>query len=180
MYLFFTAVSQVYAFFEGFVTNVQDSLKCARWKIVVPLFLVSLPLAAIFTSNFGWFFLDATETYVARYVVPAVGLLQCIAVGWVFEYDTTANASRKHAKSLRVLSVMFWVPAFLVCLYCNLSTETGNKFFGLLAILIWTWVSLFCSFKAFDDNSNSWYHEIVLCGVDKVAMGVTSLSYKNH
>lgn len=28
--------------------------------------------------------------------------------------------------------------------------------------------------------SNSWYHEIVLCGTDKVAMGVTSLTKCNH
>lgn len=144
-----------------------------------------MPLAAIFTSNFGWFFLDATETYISRYVVPGVGLLQCIAVGWVFEYDTTANASSYHARSLRVLSLMFWVPSFFLCLYCNLLISGGEKFYGLLAILLWFWISLFFSYRAFMDEAgknelNSWYHEIVLCGTDKIAMGVTSLSYKNH
>ena len=41
----------------------------------------------IFTTNAGLYFLDVIDHFVNSYTLLAVGILQCIAVGWVFGAD---------------------------------------------------------------------------------------------
>jgi len=51
-----------------------------------------------------------------------------------------------------------------------------NKFLGLLVICVTTILALVVSFMQSKMEFNSWYHEIVLQGVDKLSMSITSLS----
>ena len=42
-------------------------------------------LSSLFTSNWGWVLFDTVDHYMSVYIVFSVGLMQCIAVGWIFE-----------------------------------------------------------------------------------------------
>jgi hypothetical protein len=179
VFLFATGITQTCAFIEGFVTNIIDAWKVKRWKAVLGVCTLGAAISAIFSTNLGWQLFDMTEHFMNRYVILSVGLLQCIAVGWVFEYDTTANCSADHKRSLRALSVLYWVPNIVIAFYCNFSFSPV-KYWGLLVVLVCTLGALFSSFKISKMSYDSWLHEVVLCGVDKVAMGVTSLTKCDH
>jgi SNF family Na+-dependent transporter len=143
--------------------------------------LMSLP----FCSNFGWILFDLTEHYITSYIVIMVGILQCIAVGWMFEYDSTAARSPQHAKALKYLTCFFWVPMLLLGFYSNFFFP-DNSLIGLIIGIPVTLIAGGLSWKMFtrdvkeEDREkhsfNSFYHEIIYCGVDKLSMSITSLS----
>lgn len=70
---------------------------------------------------------------------------------------------------------MYWIPVVVICFYANFALEE-NKFLGLVVICITTIMALVVSYMQSKMEFNSWYHEIVLQGVDKLSMSITSLS----
>jgi signal transduction histidine kinase len=175
IFMFLTGITQVYAFVLGFVVNLSDYFKCAIWKAALPCTLIGLLISYAYTSNVGWVLFDLTEHFILRYIVVTVGFLQCVSVGWIFEYFTTAAVSPGHAKSLRVLALFYWVPVVVVSFYANFALEE-NKVYGLIVICITTMIALLFSKIYSNLDFDNWYHEIVLQGVDKLSMSITSLS----
>lgn len=174
-FMFCTGITQVYGFVLGFVTNITDYFKCSTWKAVIPVCIIGLCCCTGYTSNVGFLLFDLTEHFILRYIVVSVGLLQCISVGWYFEYFTTAAASKDHAKSLRLLALLYWLPTVVICFYANFAME-DNKILSLFVIAAFTVISLIVSYCNSKMEFNSWYHEIVLQGVDKLSMSITCLS----
>ena len=93
IFMFCTGITQTYALVLGFVINLTDYFKCAIWKAALPVVIFGIIASTAYTSNSGWILFDLTEHFILRYIVIAVGFLQCVSVGWVFEYFTTANTS---------------------------------------------------------------------------------------
>ena len=58
--------------------------------------------------------LDLVEHYISNYVIVGVGLLQCIAIGWLFEADETSARSVKHSRAMKTLGVLFWLPVCII------------------------------------------------------------------
>ena len=174
-YLFICGIDTAFSFIEGVVTNIVDALDWQRWKAALLVCAIGVAFSAMFTTNYGWVLFDMTEHYILAYIVISVGLLQCIAVGWLFEYETTAVISIEHRNSLRVMTISFWIPNILICFYTNFGFDRYREV-GLTLVIFTTLIGLFFSFKASKMQFNSWYHEIVLCGVDKLSMSITSLT----
>ena len=173
--LFICGIDTSFSYIEAFVTNIHDSMQWTRWKIALGVCLLGILLSTPFTTNFGWILFDMTEHYIISYIVLGVGLLQCISVGWMFEYETTAIVSEGHRKSLKAMSLCYWIPVVISCFYANFLFYE-DKEYGLLAIVFTTSAGLMYSKHVSGMAFNSWYHEIVLCGVDKLSMSITSLS----
>ena len=144
LFLFLTGVTQAFAYVEAFITNVIDATKAPRWKAALGVCTLGLILTTAFTSNVGWILFDMTEHYVKNYVVILVGLFQCIAVGWVFEYETTANVSIQHRKALKIMSISYWIPVVVLSFYANFSFEQ-YRVIGLFLIAFCTCVGLLVS-----------------------------------
>jgi len=53
------------------------------------------------------------------------------------------------------------------------------KSLGVLLIFLSSMIALAVSFRLSQLPLKSWYHEIVLCGTDKLAMSITALSVHN-
>jgi SNF family Na+-dependent transporter len=179
VYMFSTGITQVYGFIMGFITNLTDYFKCSIWKAALPVCLCGILLTIAYTSNVGWILFDMTEHYILRYLLISVGFLQCVAVGWFFEYFSTAAASPNHEKALKILATMYWIPTIVICFYANFALDEF-KLIGLLVICFFTLLALGCSYKASEMAINSFYHEIVLQGVDKLSMSITSLSNEDN
>ena len=175
-FLFITGLTQCFAYIEAFVTNVCDQTKHNRIAVSFAVCFIGLGLSTVYTSNVGWVLHDMTEHYTTNYIVISVGLLQCVAVGWFFEYETTAAVSELHRKSLKVLTLMYWVPVVVVCFYANFAFNS-LQYIGLGIISVTSVVALIASYKVSQMPFNSWYHEIAMQGVDKLSMSITSLSY---
>jgi len=149
-------------------------------RILVTTFVVlmGIGLSAIFTTNVGWILFDLIDHYISSYIIIAVGFMQCVAVGWLFEYESTALVSPNHTKSLKYLGYLYWIPIMMLSFYTNaaFSEEDNLKYIGILLMVCFTVLSWIVSFMVSSMPFNSWFHEILLCGVDKLSMSVTSLS----
>jgi len=174
-FMFIAGIDSAFSYIEAFNTNIVDATGCARWKAALGTCILGIVLSLPFTTNFGWTLFDLTEHYLSGYIIILVGFLQCVAVAWFFEYESTAMVSENHRKSLKVMSLCYWVPLVIVAFYANFAFPE-QKFVGIVVIFITSLLALFFSFKASGMKFNSWYHEIVLCGVDKLSMSITSLS----
>ena len=106
-------------------------------------------------------------------------------MAWLFEYDTTAYQSEEHARSLKWLTTLYWVPMILLGFYANFLFP-DMSFFGLLLMIPITAIACCVSYKKFkrtdetlvdgSRNLSSWFNEILYCGVNKLSMSITALS----
>ena len=110
--------------------------------------ILGIVLSLPFCTNFGWILFDLTEHYITSYIVIMVGLLQCVSVAWLFEYDTTAIQSEEHARSLRWLTTLYWVPMILLGFYANFFFP-DMSFFGLLLMVPICAIACCVSYKKF-------------------------------
>jgi hypothetical protein len=131
-------------------------------------------LSLLFTSNWGWVLFDFVDHYISSYIIIVVGFTQCVAVGWIFERESTARRTPEHRASLWWLTVLYWFPAVLLTFYANFGF-VDIKWLGILIILLFTILALIVSFKVSKMEFITWYHEIVMCGTDKIAMSITIL-----
>lgn len=160
------------------MTNLVDQFKWNRTVSAAVVCVVGVLISAIFCTSFGWILFDLVDHYISSYIVIGVGLMQVISVGWLFEKDTTAAMSSGHAKSLKWLGIIFWHSVIIFCFYANFGFKEAKPV-GMLLILIFTIIALVVSQRVSGMPVRSWYHEIVLCGVDKLSMSITILSNEN-
>jgi hypothetical protein len=85
--------------------------------------------------------------------------------------------SENHAKSLKWLAIAYWFPMVTLAFYSNFAFAENFEI-GIIIIAITSFIALATSFYAVKGKmvSIQWYHEIMLCGVDKIAMSITHLS----
>ena len=174
-FLFIAGFDSAFSYIESIVTNIVDEFKINRIVAAAIVCVSGIAISALFTSNWGWILFDLVEHYISSYIIMGVGLLQCISVGWLFEYETTAMQSEAHRKSMKLLTSIYWLSIITWCFYANFGF-VDNKDIGFYLIFVFTLVALGISKYTSGMPFNSWYHEIVLCGVDKLSMSITSLS----
>jgi len=175
--LFVASIDSAFSYVESVVTNIVDEFKANRIGAAFFVCFTGAVLSLFFTSNFGWVLFDLVDHYITSYIVIGAALMQCVAVGWIFEKDTTAKMSPAHSKSLKWLAISYWFPMVTLSFYANFAF--AEKFeIGIILIMVTSFFSLFISYYVVKKNfkSISWYHEIMLCGVDKIAMSITTLS----
>lgn len=178
-FLFIAGIDSGFCYVESVVTNLVDEFKLNRQVAAASVCLAGIALSALFTSNWGWIMFDLVDHYIASYIIMGVGLMQCISVGWLFEYETTAQQSPSHRKSMKLLASIYWIATITICFYANFGF-VDNKEIGLLLIMLFTFIAFGVSKYTAGMPFNSWYHEIVLCGVDKLSMSITSLSVEGQ
>ena len=122
---------------------------------------------------------DIVEHQMINFTIPLVALLQCIAVGWQWEAEQTMLRSAGHKRSMRVLGVIYWLPLILVSLVFGLGVPE-YKVFAFIPMLFFSLVGMVASYKSSGLTFSSWYHEIVLCGVDKLIMSLNPKNKDQH
>lgn len=175
--LFIASITSAFSYVESMVTNIVDEFKANRTGSAFFVCFTGAILSLFFTSNFGWVLFDLVDHYITGYIILGVALMQCVSVGWCFENGSTAAMSPDHAKSLKWLAIMYWFPMVTLSFYANFAF--AEKFeIGIILIMVTSFISLGVSYYVVKDKfkSISWYHEIMLCGVDKLSMSITSLS----
>ena len=98
------AIDSQFSLVEGIVSSVMD-----KWNLKrsVALALVALPgflIGLIYVTSGGLHWLDIIDKYVNSYGLVAVGLAQCIVVGWVIGPDKIRN----HVNGLSEIKVGLW------------------------------------------------------------------------
>jgi len=175
LFMFVAGIDSAVSYAEAFVTNIVDQYKWNRQVAAAVVCVGGIILSAIFCTSFGWVLFDLVDHYISSYIVIGVGLMQAISVGWLFEKETTAAVSPGHAASLKWMGIIYWFFTITIAFYANFGFK-DFKAAGLISIFITTCIALAVSKKVSRLPFRSWYHEIVLCGVDKVSMSITSIS----
>ncbi len=83
--LFFLGLDSAFSLVEAITTVIRDTWK--RLALGTVAFLVCAAgflSGLVFTTGAGVYFLDIIDHFLNSYVLILVGILQCIAVGWVF------------------------------------------------------------------------------------------------
>lgn len=175
--LFIASIDSAFSYIEAVVTNIVDEFQANRTGSAFFVCFTGAILSLFFTSNFGWVLFDIVDHYISAYIVLGAAMMQCVSVGWCFERESTAAMSPDHAKSLRWLGIMYWFPMITLSFYANFAFKENYEI-GIILIMITSFISLGVSYfvvrKTF--KTISWYHEIMMCGVDKLSMSITSLS----
>lgn len=115
--LFVAGIDSAFSYIEGLVANIVDEFKWNRTAVAGVLCVMGAGISATFTSSIGWILFDMVDHYISSYFVVLIGFLQCVAVGWVFEHDTTAIMSPGHKKSLKWMGFFYWIPVICINFY---------------------------------------------------------------
>lgn len=140
---------------------------------------IGVGMSLMFCTNWGWILFDLVDHYVSDYCIILLGLLQCVAVGWVFEADTTAAKTPMHHQALKVLGVCFWVPVVVISFYANFGFGE-QKVIGVYVLVGILVMAMLASYGSSKMTFGLWYHEIFFAGVSKLSWSVTSISYPDE
>jgi len=172
--LWMSGIDSAMGYCEGFIANILDATELHRWQAAAVVCSGGTALCLLFTSNWGWVLFDFVDHYISSYIIIVIGLCQCISVGWIFERESTAVRSPAHRASLRSLALIYWCPTVLTCFYANFLFGQV-QWVGVIILFVVSIAALYMSFRDSKMDFIVWYHEIVMCGTDKVAMSITSL-----
>lgn len=73
------------------------------------------------------------------------------------------------------MGAAFWIPVVVISFYAHFSFQQ-DKNVGIAVMILTTIISCFISFKVSGMTAMSWFYEILMCGVNKLSMSITSLS----
>jgi NSS family neurotransmitter:Na+ symporter len=103
------AVDSQFSLVEGIVGSVMDKWNMKRGTalacVAIPGFLIGL----VYVTSGGLYWLDIIDKFVNSYGLVAVGLAQCIVVGWIIGPDKI----REHVNALSEIKVGKWFDFFI-------------------------------------------------------------------
>lgn len=98
------AIDSQFSLVEGCVSSIMDKWNVKRGTalaiISAPAFLIGL----LFVTRAGLYWLDIVDKFVNSYGLVAVGLVECIAVGWIIGPDKI----REHVNALSEIRIGKW------------------------------------------------------------------------
>ena len=146
------AYDSAFSLVEAIDTVVTDKIKIRRELIAFIVCLLGLLSGIIFTTNAGLYFLDVIDHFVNSYTLIAVGILECIAVGWVFG----AEKLRVYVNKVSDIKIGKWwnfmikyaVPVILaVTVIIQLTKEFAAPYENYPQWAIWLgWISVIVPF----------------------------------
>jgi NSS family neurotransmitter:Na+ symporter len=142
---------------EAFICALADKFGYTRRTLIIVVSLFGLLGSLIFTTQGGLFWLDIVDHYLTHYGLVVVGIVECIIVGWFFNFDLL----RKHVNKVSSIKMGSWwnyiikyfIPSVLgVILVVDISQELSKAYGGyswnalLLIGVMWIVATLIASF----------------------------------
>ena len=83
IYMYFLGLDSTYGFVEGLVANIIDMGEPdRRVAVAFGVCACGAGVTLLFCGNIGWILVDATEHFLYYVLVPVIGLLECVLIGW--------------------------------------------------------------------------------------------------
>jgi len=88
--LFFLAlltlgIDSLFSIVEAIITGIHDKWPLGRDKITAVFCLVGLTVGLLYASRAGLYWLDIVDNWMTNFGLTAVGLVECIIVGWLYK-----------------------------------------------------------------------------------------------
>ena len=93
--LFVAGMSSSISILEAFTSAVVDKFPVSREKTVTLLSIVGFLGSIVFATRGGLYWLDIVDHFLLHYGLVAVGVLECVLVGWLFSLDTIKDHVNK-------------------------------------------------------------------------------------
>jgi SNF family Na+-dependent transporter len=138
IYLYLLSIDTTYGFVEGLVCNIVEASGLPRLEISFFICSVGAGITILFCSNVGWILVDATEHFLYSIMIPCIGLLECIIIGWNMGPPTPAK------RAVRVLGILYWVPLIIIALIFAFAFEE-YRFWAPVPIIFFTVIGMFLS-----------------------------------
>lgn len=82
--LFTLGIDSAFSIVEGVVTAVTDKFKTNRRKTLTVVCILGFLVGLLFATKAGLYWLDIVDHWVNDFNLIVIGVLQCIAVGWIY------------------------------------------------------------------------------------------------
>lgn len=89
-------LSSAVSIIEAFVSAMIDKFSLNRRLLVTFICILGFLGSIIFTTQAGLLWLDIVDHFITHYGLILVGILECIAIGWVFQLSTL----RRHINAI--------------------------------------------------------------------------------
>ncbi len=97
-------ISSSISIIEAFTAAMMDKFGAERRKVVTILCVLGFLLSIIFTSQAGLHWISILDHFITNYGLVAVGILECILVGWLFNIEIL----RRHINRVSSVKVGIW------------------------------------------------------------------------
>jgi len=78
------AIDSAFSLVEAINTTIRDKTKIKKQTIALIVCSLGFLAGIIYTTNAGLFILDVVDHFVTNVSLIVIGILECIAVGWIF------------------------------------------------------------------------------------------------
>lgn len=164
---------------EACTTVVLDTPSGKQYprKFITFLFcFVGAVLSCLFCFNFGLTLFDCVDKYNSDLLMIFLGVLQCWAVGWIYDFE---EVQRKHGSlSWKILNLGYWIPLIIVGI-AEIWLNSGN----ILLLLLWLVLFLMAfvaSWKMSGQSFGDWYYNVGIGGCKKLAENMTRLGLEEQ
>src|SRR5690554_2594467 len=98
------AIDSQFSLVEGCVGSIMDKWNVKRGTALAIISAPAFVIGLLFVTKAGLFWLDIVDKFANSYGLVAVGLVECIAVGWIIGTDKI----REHVNALSEINVGKW------------------------------------------------------------------------
>ncbi len=129
------AIDSAFALMEGINITIRDKTKMKKQHIALIVCTLCFLAGIIYTTNAGLYFLDIVDHFMMNVNLIVIGILECIAVGWIFG----AEKMRAYINKVSDFKIGVWwnaaikyvIPiALVVILVLQLRTEFAANYEG--------------------------------------------------
>jgi len=176
--LFMLGIDSSFSAIEATSTVICDTAwkgKAPRMFIAFLLCLFGLIGSFPFCFNWGFVLFDVVDHYLCAYLLNMIGVLQAFGCGWFFDAAETMKKSEGHRQAILTLGFSYWIPLVTIITIAQCVDQ------GLAGFLIFFFVfciSAVISYKQSGLCLKAWYHEIMMCGVRRIAYACSQMSRK--
>jgi len=78
------AIDSAFSLVEAVNTSIKDKVKMKKQHIALIVCVLGFLAGIIYTTNAGLYILDVVDHFVTNISLIVIGILECIAVGWIF------------------------------------------------------------------------------------------------
>jgi len=177
--LFMLGIDSAFSTLEATTTVLHDTKfghSISRKLAALFLCLVGAACSAVFCFNWGFTFFDVVDHYLNVYLMLFLGLLECMACGWVYEAGQVIETVGK-------APVFFLIGGYWISL-----VVIGILTFLLLPDRFWIGIIVFAvvqipvaliSWKLSKLSYIEWHNTVAMSGVKKLSHAMTHLSRKD-
>eukprot|EP00951_Prasinocladus_malaysianus_P017275 scaffold135910_cov44-Prasinocladus_malaysianus.AAC.1 len=168
-------IDSAFSMVEGVTTVISDTTRFRPYKRS-SISLVACGLAflasTLFATDLGLYFLDAIDHYVNTFGLQLVGMMQCVAVGWV--YGDADSRERVGSLATNLYTGGFCFASILAVLLCGALVEQPNYLGLAVGIPVGAgifFISMFAAFATRSDKSmglKEFFDSVAFCGTEKL------------